>query len=413
MKHMRHALMGVAVIGLCTGMVQNGPAAWADGQKRPVLHEFIEQVTNNHPALMASEAALAAARARAKGQSRPIYNPALAVGYENAVEVTKEVGLSQTFDWSGKRQARTGVGRAEVDAAEARYAITKKALLSDILRTLADYQVASRLFDVALQRESLSIKFLELATRRHKAGEMPQAELLTARLALAEARATKNEATLALSTAEENLEAISGQDRQVWPHLTGAPLQTVAAPETVAYERLPELRLAQAQTDIARARIRVAKSERMPDPTVGVRVGEEGNSSLVGLTASIPLPVRNSFRDEVKAAGSDFLEAQQSYYAENRRVRARFDASLKRYLSASGAWSLWQDQGAEPLAAQRALLARLLEARQISAIDYLIQLNQTFTTETAAIELNGRLWNAWFDWQDAGATVEEWLETIQ
>ncbi len=413
MKHMRLALLGVAVIGLCTGIVQRGPAAWADSQKRPVLHEFIEQVTIDHPALMASEAALAAARARAKGQSRPIYNPEVEIGYENAAEVTKEVGLSQTFDWSGKRKARSGVGRAEVEAAEARFEIARKALLSDILKALSDYQTVSRLLEVVSQRETLSERFLDLATRRQKAGEMPQAELLTARLALAEARAAKNEAILALSMAEENLVAITGEDRQVWPRLTGAPLQTVAAPETTAYEDLPELRLAQAQSEIARARIRVAKSERMPDPTVGVRVGEEGNSSLVGLSASIPIPIRNSYRDEVNAAGSDFVEAQQSFYAENRRMRARYDASLKRYLAASRAWSLWQDQGAEPLREQRLLLGKLLEARQIGAIDYLIQLNQTFATEEASVELNGRLWNAWFDWQDAGATVDAWLETIQ
>ncbi|SDD65823.1 TolC family protein [Kordiimonas lacus] len=413
MKYMRHALLGVAVIGICTGMVQSGPAAWADSQKRPILHEFIEQVSADHPALKAAEAALAAARARAKGQSRPIYNPEIEVGYEDGAEVTKEIGLSQTFDWSGKRKARTLVGRAGIDAAEASYAIAKKALLSDILEALSEYQTASSLLDVAERREDLSRQFLDLAARRHKAGEMPQAELLTARLALAEARAAKNEAMLVLSSAEERLAAISGQDRDVWPRLTGAPLHTVIVPETTDYERLPELRLAQAQSEIARARIRVAKSERMPDPTVGVRVGEEGSSSLVGLSASIPIPIRNSYRDQVDAAGSDFLEVQQNYYAENRRVRARYDASLKRYLAASQAWSLWQDQGAEPLKEQRLLLGKLLDARQIGAIDYLIQLNQTFATEEASVELNGRLWNAWFDWQDAGATVEEWLETIQ
>ena len=389
-----------------------GPAQ-ADSKKRPVLHEFIEQVTSDHPALKASEAALAAARARAKGQSRPIYNPEVEVGYENAAEVTKEVGLSQTFDWSGKRRARTGVGRAESDAAEASYAIAKNALLSDILKALSDHQTASRLLGVAARREELSERFLELATRRHKAGEMPQAELLTARLALAEARVAKNEAMLALSVAEESLVAITGEDRQAWPHLRGAPVDTIAAQQTIAYERLPELRLALAQTEIARAQIRVAKSERMPDPTVGVRVGEEGSSSLVGVSASIPIPIRNSYRDEVNAAGSDLLEAQQNYYAENRRVRARYDASLKRYLAASQAWGLWQGQGAEPLKEQRLLLGKLLEARQIDTINYLIQLNQTFATEEASVELNGRLWNAWFDWQDAGATVDAWLETIQ
>lgn len=410
---MRHTLMGVVVISFCTSLVQSGPAVWADNQKRPVLHEFIEQVSADHPALKAADAALASARARAKGQSRPIYNPEIEVGYENASEVTKEVGLSQTFDWSGKRKARSRVGRAEVDAAEANYAIAQKALLIEILQSLAEYQTTSRLLNVAAQRESLSQQFLELATRRHQAGEMPQAELLTARLALAEARAAQNEALLALSSAEEKLVAISGQDRDVWPRLTGSPHDTVVELGTTAYDRLPELRLVQAQTEIARAQIKVAKSQRRPDPTVGVRVGEEGNSSLVGLSASMPIPIRNSFRDEVRAAGSDLMEAQQNYYAENRRVRARLDASLRRYQAVSRAWSQWKEQGAEPLKEQRSLLGKLLAARQIDAINYLIQLNQTFETEEASVELKGRLWSAWFDWQDAGATVEEWLEKIQ
>lgn len=413
MKYMRRALMGVAVIALCTDVMYQGSTAWADGQRRPVLYEFIEQVTVEHPALKASEAALSAARARAKGRSRPIYNPELAVGYENATEVTKEVGLAQTFDWSGKRNARTNVGLAEVEAAEAAYDIRKKALVTEILQALANYQTASQLYKVAMERENLSSQFLEFSMQRHKAGEIPQAELLTARLTLAEARASMNDALLSLSAAEEILTATVGKERNFWPRLDGAPLQVVVGAEQSDYAKLPELRFAQAQSEIARAQIKVAKTDRIPDPTVGIRLGEEGRSSLVGLSASIPLPIRNSYKDAVDAAGSDYLEAQQNYYAENRRVQARYEASLKRYLSASKAWSLWQDQGAEPLGRQRELLSKLLEERQIGALDYLVQLNQTFATEIASIELNGRLWNTWFAWQDASATVDEWLETIK
>ncbi len=413
MKKMRHALVGIAVIGCCAGMLQWTTAAMADGRKRPVLYEFIQQTITNHPALKASEAALAAARARARGQSRPIYNPALEVGYENAESTTKEIGISQAFDWSGKRRARSGVGRAEVEAAEATYELAYINVLTEIMQTLADYHTALLAFSVANEREILGERFLNLVVRQNEAGQTPRSELLTARLALVQARVAKNEAAAALSVAEQQLIATVGQDRQVWPKLEGEPLDTAIVADGIEYEQLPALRLARAETEIFRARIKVAKTDRMPDPTVGVRVGEEGRSSLVGLSVSLPIPVRNSFKAEVDAAGADLIIAQQNYYSVNRLVRARFDATQKRYTATAEAWQLWQTQGAEPLDEQRALLEKLLEAREISVVDYLVQLNQTFATETASIELAGRLWSAWFDWQNAGGKLGEWLETLQ
>jgi len=415
MKKMRHALMGIAVAGYCIAAVPWSSAATADGPKRPVLYEFIQQTVGDHPALKASGAALAAARARARGQARPVYNPELEFGYENAEVNTKEIGVSQAFDWSGKRGARAGVGRAEFEAAEAAYDLAYKTLLTEILTALANYHTEYLKHSVAAEKEAVSVKFLALAKRLSSAGEMPRAELLTAQLALAESRAAKNEAAAALSSANERLVAIIGEDRDFWPKLDGVPSTLHIGTDDIdlIVENLPEIRLAIAETEISRARIKVAKTDRMPDPTIGLRVGEEGNSNLFGLSVSMPIPIRNSYKAEVQAAGSDLLGAQQAYYSVNRQVRARFNASLKRYRSASEAWRVWEENGAEPLDEQRALLGQLLEAREISAINYLVQLNQTFTTETASIELNGRLWSAWFEWQNAGANVGTWLETLQ
>ncbi len=415
MKKMRRTLVGIAAVGYCTAFVPWSTAALADAQKRPVLYEFIQQTVGDHPSLKASEAALSAARARALGQSRPVYNPALAVGYENAELTTKEIGISQAFDWSGKRGARAGVGRAEIEAAEAAYALARKTILTEILTALANYRTEFQKHSVAAEKETLSVKFLALAKRLSSAGEMPRSELLTAQLALAESRAAKNEVAAALSNANERLIATVGEDRGFWPRLDGVPSVpgNGADDSNFIVEKLPEMRLAIAETEISRARIKVAKTDRMPDPTVGLRVGEEGNSNLVGLSVSMPIPIRNSYKAEVQAAGSDLMVAQQAYYSVNRQVRARFDASLRRYISASEAWRVWEENGAEPLGEQRALLGQLLEAREISAINYLVQLNQTFATETASIELNGRLWSAWFEWQNAGANISTWLETIQ
>ncbi|MBL4603790.1 MAG: TolC family protein, partial [Emcibacteraceae bacterium] len=113
------------------------------------------------------------------------------------------------------------------------------------------------------------------------------------------------------------------------------------------------------------------------------------------------------------ASGADLNQAEQDYFVIENKVRARLDATINRYQSAASAWSEWSKQGVMPLSEQRDLLKRLFEAQEISAVDYLIQLNQTFEVENTSIELNGRLWNAWFAWQNASNTFDVWLEKIQ
>ncbi|MFZ5608937.1 MAG: TolC family protein [Pseudomonadota bacterium] len=379
---------------------------------RPALSEFISSVMADHPSLQAAEAELAAAHANARAQSRPLYNPTLELGYENAESDTKDIGLAQTFDWAGKRGARAGVANAQVNAAEASLAITRKGLLAELLVALANYQTRAQLYALADLRLKLGTDFLALAERRHAAGDLPKTELLTARLALAEARAALNAAFNERSLAEQGLAAVVGAARPSWPLLSGEPPQGLPQLKTIAVQSLPELQLALAESQASRSRIRVAQKNRLPDPTLGVRGGQENSSTLVGVRLAVPLFVRNSFRAEVDVANADYAASQQGYNDLLRRVTARLAASHQRYLADIDAWQAWREQGAVPLEEQRTLIQRLWRAGEINAIDYLIQLNQSFVTENAAVELRGRLWADWFQWLDAANTVDSWLETL-
>ena len=241
-------------------------------------------------------------------------------------------------------------------------------------------------------------------------------------LALSESQAAKNEASSELSQSKENLIALVGKERAVWPNLMGVPVADDALTFAYDIETLPEIILARNQIEIFRAQINVARSDRKPDPTIGVTVGQEGGGSrvddeprhtTVGLKLSLPIPIWNSYKAEVRAAGADLNQSEQNYFVVENQVMARLEATMNRYQSAANAWNEWSKQGAMPLSEQRDLLKRLLEAQEISAVDYLVQLNQTFEVENTSIELNGRLWNAWFAWQNASNTFDKWLETIQ
>ena len=393
-----------------------------ESAKRPVLHEFLTEVLEGHPSLLSTEASQRAVEARAQGKAQSIYNPEIEIGYVNNREREKEIGISQTIDWSGKRRARSKVGRAEVAASRSAYSLAKKGLLTTVLQSLTEYQTALQIYKVAEDRTRLSEDFLKLAQRRNLAGELPRSELLTAMLALSESQAAKNEASNDLSQSKENLIALVGKERAVWPNLSGVPVADEADTFVYDIEALPEIILARNQIEIFRAQINVAKSERKPDPTIGVTVGQEGGGSrvddeprhtTVGLKLSLPIPIWNSYKAEVRAAGADLNQSEQNYFVVENQVMARLEATMNRYQSAANAWSEWSKQGAMPLSEQRDLLKRLLEAQEISAVDYLVQLNQTFEVENTSIELNGRLWNAWFAWQNASNTFDAWLEKIQ
>lgn len=419
MKNLYMALISAVVTGLLASSLASAEqvnipqTVNVDDQSRPVVSEFIHGVLENHPSLASARANLTAARARARGQSRPLYNPELELGYEKGEVTTREIGVSQAFDLSGKRGARSHVANAEVDAAVAAFDVEQKNLSVSLLMALANYQTSHELFNLSQQSVQLSESFLELAERRNLAGDLPLSELLTAKLALAEAKVEQSLALGELSVAKEALTALSGQQRQMWPLLQNNPPENLPTLKADSITSLPELRLSRALSEVSKNRIRVAQRGRIPDPTIGARFGEEGQSSLFGLNVSIPIPVRNSYGAEVDAARANYLALEQDYQTIFRNASARLEATKNRYLGATSSWQVWKVSGATSLAQQRQIIQQFWQAGEISAVNYFIQLGQTITAEKSSIELRGRLWGAWFQWLDASSQINNWMETIR
>ncbi len=408
-------------LAMLFGIVRPTADAVAAEQPAPALRQFVAEVIAEHPAIRRAEAELEAARARARGQARPLYNPEIELGYEDALDDTRQLGLSQTLDWAGKRSARARVAKAEVEGARAALALTRKTVLGELLSALAAYETSRHALDLAARRVRLNRDFLALAEKRNQAGDLSRSELLTAQLSLAEARVTESARRSDFSAAAERVRAVTALVPPRQPLLTADPPPPPPSIEGVAREALPELRLAAADVAAARSAIRLAKRNRIPDPTLGLGVGRQRtgpafareSTTLVGVSLRIPLFVRNGFSAEVDAAGARWVARERGYDDLERRIEARLAASLDRYREAFEAWGSWARQGTAPLEEQRRLLQRLWRTGEISAVEYIIQLNQTFATESAGVELRGRLWTTWFEWLGAAARIDDWLETMQ
>src|SRR5690606_30636803 len=145
--------------------------------------------------------------------------------------------------------------------------------------------------------------------------------------------------------------------------------------------------------------IKVARRSRIPDPTLGLSIGQEReripfanriSTTTYGIRLSIPIPIRNAYGAGVDEAGSDLMAAEQNMRNQHRALEARIAASHRRLATAISAWQDWQAGGLGSLDEQRRLLQRLWDAGEINSVDYIIQLNQTFATEMAGIELKER-----------------------
>ncbi|MEW5703228.1 MAG: TolC family protein [Pseudomonadota bacterium] len=385
-------------------------SARAEGQ-RPVLREFIQRTLAEHPTLAAATARVQAARARLQAAEAPLYNPELEVGYENGESETRDVGISQTLDWSGKRNAQAKTESYALMEAEAALDAARRDLLAELLTALAEYNQRRELAALADRRQKLATELAALADRRHAAGDLPRSELLASRLELQRANVESAQTKTNLLETEEQLVAATGQRGALWPRLDDIP-GSLPALGTITFNDLPEVRQAEATLFRAQAGVRVARKNQLPDPTIGVRGGRDNDETLIGLRLSIPLPIRNSRRAEVTAASEDAQASEGELNNIRRQVTARLGSAYRSYEVTQVAWREWEATGTADLQRQTELLQRLLQVGEIGTIDYLVQLNQTFDTETAVIALRGQLWRRWFLALAAAGRLGAWAETL-
>lgn len=385
--------------------------ARADTAASPQLGRWVEAALNNHPGYQAAQAAAQAAGARLRAADQPLFNPELALEYENTDVSTYTGGIAQTLDWSDKRGARRGLAEFQRQAAQARWRLQRQALSIEILQVLSDWQTADALLAIGERRKTLVGRFAELAERRFQAGDLGEVERDLAYLAAAEADfqlAAASEQKIAATQAITRLTGTAGGD---WPRLTESlpALEVTVEAQARLLDAHPESALAQAQVMAARAQIKLRQRDTRPDPTVGLRLGAEGSETLTGLSVSVPLFVRNTFRAEVDVANAELIQAEREAAAGRRALQAGLATTAQVYRLSRAAWQKWAAAGAPRLGARAELLARLWQAGELATTDYLVQLNQSLDTEVTAAEQRGRMWRAWVAWLGASAQVHQWL----
>lgn len=390
------------------------PRCALPGQGAPeALRTSLVRAWRNHPAATAVDARLAAAQARLTAAGQPLYNPEAEFAVEDeGTDRTATGGLSLTLDWRNKRAARRDAAAARLNQAEAEARLTRRDFVQQWFAAWADLQAARVRVATGERRLGLVERFAEVAGKQFAAQDISGLERDLAQLALDEAQAGQASLLAEQADAQARMFALGGGSEEVASMALPTDQLPALSSTRMLSAPLPELQVAEAAALAAEREVAVVQRNRAADPTVAVRAGRiemNGLSDTVaGLTVSIPLFVRNSFRAEVTAAQSEAAAVG----AEAARVRLQLDAERRRssdsYAAARDAWSRWSSSRGTDVERRTSLLERLLREGELSPSDYLLQLRQTLDTQLAGAELEARVWRTYIDYLAANGQLACW-----
>jgi len=374
------------------------------------LRLLIQSGLDRHPRMQAARAAMQASMKQLKAAQQAIYNPELEIESERTDVNTNIVQLSQTIDLGDQRGAMTNVAQAELIKAEAELELAILQLQHDLVASYIERDTQSELAKLSGEVLTLMKEFTKIAELRYKTGDLNQVELDLARLAHSEAILDHAKVLSKAVTAREKMRAIfTSQPTNVPVLRTNLPQAKLPDDIEAFLRTLPEVRAQLAEISIARHTVGLRRSERKVNPTVALRGGREGNESLVGLTLSIPLNVRNNYSAEIEIAQQKLIEREQLAHQAFRDQQAKVSASTQRLMLLRQAWRIWKKTGQSSVIRQLQSIKKLWRAGDMSTSDYLVQLKQTLDTQVAGIELRNELWNSTLEWLLVTASIDDWL----
>ena len=270
-------------------------------------------------------------------------NPSLNVELENfagtgaysLVDRTEAtVSYQQTLERGGKRSARTGLARSQLEVARLRGTVRSLDVLRDVQIAYAEALAADAELVVAEARLVGAHSAQRDVDRRVKSARDPLFAGSRAEAVTALAEIARDEALAATEAAHARLAAYWGAGANY--SLDVKTYFEVTLPPAKPVTEVADLQLLAAERDVAVAAIRVEQSKTITDPIVraGVRYLGQGDDVAFVVGGSIPLRRYDSNKAGVERAQAERTAAESEIEAA-RLTRVRDIAHVTRRMTAS------------------------------------------------------------------------------
>jgi outer membrane protein TolC len=321
-------------------------------QEKVSLQQAVELALRQNPQLALAQQEIAAAH----GQSllaaalppAEIFSRANEISFDLAERDEIEIGLSQSFEFPGKRGGRRAVANIDRQIAELQLARLRVLLAADVKKRyyenlLANENLASRQFAVLLLDD-----LQRLLVERYQSGAASYVDVVRARIELGRGRselaAAQQEQIAALSKLDVLLGRQNSQPPQLSDSLAFAPLTLPR--DSLSALSFQQSRLRQifaAAVERRRRALRLAQLAGRPDFSFGAsfqRVAEnppftaaqpEGQTvDAFGVEASISLPLFNraAAKGEAQIAQAELIAAETRLAYFEQQLRRNFEVAL-------------------------------------------------------------------------------------
>lgn len=361
------------------------------------------------PEYQAQEARLQAVAAATTGADKPLYNPELALSYLNGDDNSYSMALSQTIDWHDKGAAAAAFARQEQAIAVSDVALQRSHLYGEVLQQLVARLLAQKALNFADTRVTLGEQQLAIAAQRLHAGELSQVEWQMLRLEQANTVAERVLAEQQLTDAETALLGRFGQQKLAFT----AFIDRLRPQDAPVAPRLPAMQRAFMQYGLAQLGVAQARAQSGADPSVSLTAEREGQDNKLGIGISVPLQLRNDYRDSITAAMAQVSAAEADYQAQERALnqqQQQFDYRLPKLLQS---WQQWQALVADASNEAAELLDQRWRNGDLSSSDYLLSRRQLVESFQAGIRLEQAIYQQWLSWMAASGQLPMALAQLQ
>lgn len=352
----RAALVACVVLAVVLSARAASTERQEEAPQRLSVEEAKQRARAASPSLDAAREAVAAAQGKER-QAGAFPNPALAYIHEETSQGDdtnrEDIALVlQPLEIAGQRGLREDAAQLRRQAAEAQLAAAERTLEFEVSRTYARAVAAERKAAHAREAADAFARARAISAERRQRGDVSGYEDRRTALEAARYAALRAEAERERRTARAELASLLAGSPEVAPVLEApladpldvAPSKSDLAPlRTIALEQHPAIRAAELARRAEEVEARLARRERVPDPTVGLGYKREEMAGVSGswdgfaAQLSVPVPLWDRRGGAVATAEAE----ARGGAAELRRVRRRVALEVER------AWSELQAAAAQ------------------------------------------------------------------
>lgn len=254
-----------------------------------------------------------------QAQARP--NPTASIYGENFVgsdaysvlggQTTLQV--DQALELGGKRRARIAAGRATLEAARATRSQARLVFAVELATNYALAEASERRVELARQALELATEDLRVARLLVETGKEAGLRSVQAEAEVSAARARVDRALADSATAFATLSAMAASPQPITSIPDGLLKTADAAAISVsfAFDSSPAYQTALAEREAAARRVRVERTQAVPNLTVSAGVRDVAGRDVAGVVGlSMPIPVFDQNRGNISAAQASLRAAE-------------------------------------------------------------------------------------------------------